>query len=80
MMQEPIGERLKVISTTNPDRRFTVLRRVDGLFFHVEERFWHPAEEDEGIELGWQAENESGLFASVEAAETAARSSMANVR
>lgn len=69
MIEQPIGERCKTIPSRNPDRRTIIMRRPDGQFFYLIERFWHPAEEDEGIEYGWQAEYQSGIYASVELAE-----------
>ena len=69
MIEYSVGERCKTIPLRHPDRRISIMRRPDGMFFYIEERFWHPAEDDGGIELGWQAEAESGIFASAEAAE-----------
>ena len=55
------------------DWRLLVVRRKDGLYHWVIERFWHPAEEDEGVEFGWAGHAMSGLFEGADIAETAGR-------
>ena len=71
MIEAPIGERLKIIPLANPDQRFVVMRRPDGLYFFVKERFWRVDEDDEfwGPHAGWQPEGASGLFGSAQLAE-----------
>ncbi len=55
------------------DERVLILRRRDGAYCFALMYFWHPAEEDEGVEVGWQGERLSGVHDSAESAEHEAR-------
>lgn len=75
MIEAPIGKRLKIIALADPDQRVVVMRRPDGLYFFVKERFWRVDEDDEfwGPHAGWQPESASGLFGSAQLAEDEVR-------
>lgn len=62
------------------ERRVVIITRSDGLYRYEQERFFHPASEDEGIEFGWQRSGGSGLFQTATDAERDARQTVPWVR